>query len=150
METKETDVERRSKHRFGLDRELRYRVLNEEGLIQFGAGRTRDISSSGVAFASDVDLPNGCFVELSISWPAMLNQSLPMRLIVFGRILRSRRGQAVASIEKYEFRTGARALGATLPQREDSMLRRWVDGIRKEYARLGVAPCHSYTLAAVP
>jgi len=62
----------------------------------------------------------------------LLDESCPMRLIVFGRVIRSEGGRSACSIDKYEFRTQARALHLANPIRTDSMLQRWADGVRKE------------------
>jgi len=78
-------------------------------------------------------------VELSISWPVLLDESCPMRLIVFGRVLRCTSRKAVCSIEKYEFRTQARTYQQTTTIRTDTMLQRWADGIRKENLRTSLA-----------
>ena len=55
----------------------------------------------------------------------------PMRLIVFGRILRCTGRKAVCTIDKYEFRTQARTVQTTPAIRADTMLQRWADGMRK-------------------
>ncbi|MGA2269536.1 MAG: hypothetical protein ABSH44_13790 [Bryobacteraceae bacterium] len=51
------------------------------------------------------ELRPGTFIELSISWPALLDQTCPMRLIVFGRVLRGAGRTAACTLDKYEFRT---------------------------------------------
>ena len=129
-------TERRSKWRFTMHRELRYRVLDDDCVAGTGAGSTMDVSSAGVAFFADRPVVVGCFVELSISWPVLLDDSCPMRLIVFGRVVRTENSLSVCSVEKYEFRTQARGAsdGAGMA-RSDAMLQRWVDSLRKEYAR---------------
>jgi len=97
-----------------------------------GHGQTIDIGSGGVAFAAEGALTKGSFIELSISWPVLLDENCPMRLIVFGRILRVQAKRAACSIDKWEFRTQARTLQAVPSQpRADGMLKRWADGIRK-------------------
>jgi hypothetical protein len=64
-----------------------------------------------------------------------------MRLIAFGRVLRSEGGLTACTIDKYEFRTQGRiALVKPLPlTRNDSMLQRWASGIRKESMKSSVA-----------
>ncbi len=97
------------------------------------------MGSGGVAFGTEGPLTPGGYVELSISWPVLLDESCPMRLIVFGRVLRCTGRKAVASIEKYEFRTQARTFQQTTAIRTDTMLQRWADGIRKENLRTSLA-----------
>ena len=80
----------------------------------------------------DQPLTMGAFVELSISWPVLLDQTCPMRLIAFGRVVRIEGKRAACTIDKYEFRTQARKPQVVTPIRSDTMLQRWADGYRKE------------------
>ena len=131
-------TERRTKQRFFIEREIRYRILEEDQIIDSGTGKTLNISSGGVAFVADHDLHPGAFVELSISWPALLDNSCRMKLVAFGRVLRSEDRRVATTIEKYEFRTQARSgVDTSLSMRADSVLRRWVEGTRKEYVKAG-------------
>jgi hypothetical protein len=125
-------IERRNKFRFGIQRELRYKVLEDGAMIASGAGQTVNMGSAGVAFAGEHQLKPGAFVEVSISWPVLLDQTCPMRLIVFGRVLRSVGKKNVCSVDKYEFRTQSRTLQMPGVPRSDGMLQRWAEGIRKE------------------
>ena len=118
-------IERRAKVRFPMHRELRYKLLEGEAIIASGAGATCDMSSGGVAFTSDRPLATGAFIEISISWPVALEDGCPMRLIVFGRVLRSGLHRSACTVEKYEFRTQARTLQFAAPARHDSKLQRW-------------------------
>ena len=124
--------ERRAKYRFPIRREVRYKVLEDDTIVAAGSGETLDVSSGGVGMSIDQQLTLGAFIEVSISWPALLDATLPMRLIVFGRVVRTESGMAACTIDKYEFRTQARRLQIATPIRSDSMLQRWADGIRKE------------------
>jgi hypothetical protein len=124
--------ERRTKFRFVIQRELRYKMLEDGATIASGSGQTMNIGSGGVAFVAEQPLKPGAFVELSISWPVLLDQTCPMRLIIFGRVLRSSGKKSVSSIDKYEFRTQARTFQPAVVPRHDSMLQRWAEGVRKE------------------
>jgi hypothetical protein len=130
MQTKNS--ERRAKYRFRIERELRYKLTTDGVVVASGSGQTLDICSGGVAFTSAQPLASGAFVELSISWPMLLDETCPMRLVVFGRLLRCTGPTAVCSIDKYEFRTQSRSFQTTVATRSDAMLNRWVDGMRKE------------------
>jgi hypothetical protein len=55
-----------------------------------------------------------------------------MRLVASGRVLRSTLRKSVCSMDKYEFRTQARALRTTVMVRTESALDRWADYLRKE------------------
>jgi len=123
--------ERRSKVRFPMRREMRYKLLKDGASAESGVGETVDIGSGGIGFSVGHDLPVGAFLELSVSWPVLLDQSCPMRLIVFGRVVRNLGGKSACTIDKYEFRTQARVF-PTAPVRNDSMLQRWADAVRKD------------------
>jgi hypothetical protein len=62
-------------------------------------------------------LAPGRRMELSISWPAQLNNQCALQLVARGRVVRSsERGQAAVEIEQYEFRTSSSA-GASSTKR---------------------------------
>jgi hypothetical protein len=125
-------VDRRVKSRFSISREMRYKLLRDGSIIGSGNGQTINMSSGGVLFASDRNIEPETYVELSISWPVLLDNNCPMRLIVFGRLVHSADGRCACTIDKYEFRTQARALQTTVTVRNDSMLLKWAEGLRKE------------------
>ncbi len=104
------NTERRRSSRFPIEREVRYKTLNQRTEVLAGNGRTLNISSSGVLFTSDHDLPIGTRLELSISWPAQLNDRCLLNLVARGRVTRHNKGQLALQIQQYEFRTSSRAL----------------------------------------
>jgi len=124
-------AERRSKSRFAINREMRYKVLKDGVIVQSGSGQTLNMSSGGVAFLIDRNLDVQTYIELSISWPVLLDDDCPMRLIVFGRVLRSADGRCACTMDKYEFRTQSRTFQPAAV-RNDSMLRRWAEEVQKE------------------
>ena len=101
-------TERRKSSRFPIERELRYKTLNQRSEILAGCGKTLNISSSGVLFTSDHDLPVGTRLEVSISWPAQLNEKCLLNLVARGRVTRHTKGQLALQIQQYEFRTQSR------------------------------------------
>ena len=128
--------ERRSKWRFGVRRELRFKLVDDDRIVAMGTGRTVDISSAGVAFYTPQVLPSSGFVELSISWPALLDDSRPMLLVVFGRLVRGGVDLSACTMEKYEFRTQTREWQERpVAVRSDRELQRWVQSVRKEDAQ---------------
>jgi hypothetical protein len=44
-------------------------------------------------------------VELSMNWPFLLNDSCPMKLMIYGCVVCSNEKGAAVAIERYEFRT---------------------------------------------
>ena len=100
--------ERRRSSRFPIEREVRYKTLNQRAEILAGNGKTLNISSSGVLFTSDHDLAVGTRLEVSISWPAQLNEKCLLNLVARGRVSRHNKGQLALQIQQYEFRTQSR------------------------------------------
>jgi hypothetical protein len=86
-------------------REVRYRVLGGKRVKQAGCGKTLNMSSRGVLFTTESTLTEGEQIELAVSWPALLNGVLPLKLVAQGRLVRIEEKQAAIVIEKYEFRT---------------------------------------------
>lgn len=108
--------DRRSKPRHALQLALRYRVLGEEGAI--GYGTTRDINSGGVAFDLQETLPPGARVELIIDWPVALRGSVPLQLVVDGRIAWCGNGVAAIRTSRCQFCQRAKIMtagGSELP-----------------------------------
>lgn len=99
--------ERRTERRFGIQLAARYKMLYGQPIGETGAGRTLDFSSSGVWFSTQTRLTAGMPLELSIAWPVLFNDSVPLRLLVYGCVTRSNEHGAAAGIERYEFRTVA-------------------------------------------
>jgi hypothetical protein len=103
-------TERRANSRFAIQSELRY-LLNNETLIASGNGHTLNLSSRGVLFTTEQRLTVGSTVELSIGWPAKLDEICPLHLVILGRVVRSDARTAACTIEEFEFRTSASAHG---------------------------------------
>jgi hypothetical protein len=131
--------DRRAKSRFKIRRELRYKLLQEGKVVETGTGLTVDIGSGGVAFRSDRVFSAGEFVELSISWPVLLEASCPMQLSVLGKVLRSQGQRSVCSVDKYEFRTQARLARSDRAVRHDTVLQRWALPARRENLKAAAA-----------
>jgi hypothetical protein len=112
-------ADRRHSDRFPIEREVRYRAMNKRGGEEAGDGKTLNISSSGVLFTTAQMLLPGRRLEISINWPAQLNNKCALRLVARGRIVRFEKGSAALEIQQYEFRTAsasAAAVGApTVP-----------------------------------
>jgi hypothetical protein len=110
------DRERRIKRRFQIDQEVKYKMLYGQRIAETGVGRTMNVSSGGVWFSTQNMLTSGMPVELSMSWPVLLNDSCPMKLMIYGCVVRSNEKGAAVAIERYEFRTqGSRTFQNTVP-----------------------------------
>lgn len=105
MQSVEAIDERRSYKRYGIQLQLRWRVIRRRQAIESGTGRTIDMSTGGILFEADGDLPTGSSVELSIAWPMLLHKVAPLQLVVMGRIVRSNGGRVAIRMMAHEFRT---------------------------------------------
>ena len=107
--------ERRMKRRFLIGQEVRYKMLYGQRIAETGCGKTLNISSAGVWFTTDATLTAGMPVELSINWPVLLNDSCPMKLMIYGCVIRSSEKGAAVAIERYEFRTQGKSFQPSIP-----------------------------------
>lgn len=119
MDTNQND--RRQSDRFPIEREVRYSVMNRRSGEDPGEGRTINMSSAGVLFTSTQMLLPGRRLEVSISWPAQLNNKVALKLVARGRVVRYEHGCAALEIQQYEFRTQSAAAAATLAAPQPSM-----------------------------
>ena len=81
--------EKRCKRRFPIERELCYRILKNGRPAESGTGLTLDVSSGGIRFTCEQALPVDAKVEITMSWPATLENSCPLQLVGMGRMVRS-------------------------------------------------------------
>jgi hypothetical protein len=109
-------ADRRHSDRFPIEREVRYKILSKRSGEEIGDGKTVNISSSGVLFTAAHVLLPGRRLELSISWPAQLNNKCALKLVARGRIVRFEDGRAAMEIQQYEFRTQSSQPNAAGPQ----------------------------------
>ena len=105
--------DRRRSDRFPIERDVRYKVLNKKSNDEGGNGKTVNMSSSGVLFTAEHLLIPGKRVELSISWPAQLNNKTALKLVARGRVVRCDGETAAIEIQQYEFRTQGSGGGIT-------------------------------------
>ncbi len=102
--------ERRIKRRFSVEQDVHYKMLYGQRIAETGSGKTTNISSSGIWFSTQNMLSVGMPIEVSMAWPALLNDACPMKLMIYGCVVRSNEKGAAVAIERYEFRT--KAVGA--------------------------------------
>jgi PilZ domain-containing protein len=107
------DNDRRETDRFPIENELRYKLMEGKAIQIEGRGRTRNMSSGGILFTIETRLTPGYRVELSVDWPARLNETCGLKLVALGKIVRSDAETAAIQIEKYDFRTCAAAVAAS-------------------------------------
>jgi hypothetical protein len=101
------EPDRRATDRFPIESDLRYKLVESRQILETGQGRTLNMSSGGILFTAETRLPVGRRVELSVQWPAQLNERCGLNLVAAGRVVRSNSETAAIRIEKYDFRTRA-------------------------------------------
>ena len=106
-------AERRSRQRFRIVLDVSYTCLS--GRQPPGVGKVLDISSKGAWFTTECARKHGTRVELSVNWPARLNDISPLKLMIYGSVVRSENSAAAIRIEQYEFRTRASTPSPVLP-----------------------------------
>jgi hypothetical protein len=97
-------ADRRSAVRFPIEQNVRYRVFRR-GSTEVGFGQTINISSNGILFKAERALALGERLEVSVNWPAHLDNKCPLKLVTTGRVVRSEDQLAAIAIDRYEFRT---------------------------------------------
>ena len=95
-----------------IEQDVHFRILNKKDGDLESRGKTLNMSSSGVLFTTDQILLPGRRVELSINWPAQLDNKCALKLVARGRVVRFDKGTAAIEILQHEFRT--RRAGAQL------------------------------------
>lgn len=100
-------LERRSRQRFPLALAVEYRLLGKGR--RRGSGKTRNISSSGVLLeVTDRQSLSGS-IELTVSWPCLLDDECALKLVVKGRVVRSEGSDIAIQSIQHEFRTAGPA-----------------------------------------
>src|SRR5579871_1160158 len=113
----EQNDDRRGKRRFQIEQNCRYKLLYGSRVTETGIGKTLNISSSGLWFIAEGVLGPGLPVEISMTWPARLNDVCPMKLMIYGCVVRSDASGTALAIERYEFRTqGSHAILTTFEE----------------------------------
>ena len=97
--------------------EVRYSIAGRRGPVETGSGRTIDMSSSGLCFTTDRPLPIGQKLDVSIDWPARLDDDVQLQVVVSGVVVRATGAVIALRIERHEFRT-RRAGSSVVPRQE--------------------------------
>jgi DNA-binding NarL/FixJ family response regulator len=98
-------ADRRTNARFPCRLAVSYQALEHPFLSGEAVSETLNISSKGLLFATNEPFQPGQLLQVSVDWPARLENSVPLKLVAEGRIVRNANGQAAMRIDKYEFRT---------------------------------------------
>lgn len=100
----ERDAERREGQRFPIQQRVVYRAAIGKKILA-GCGETINMSSSGILFTLDHPLPKDIWVTIEVSWPVLLDNRKPIKLVTHGKVVRSLDGVVAVRIRDWEFRT---------------------------------------------
>lgn len=106
-ETIRDPSERRARRRFQIGQDVCYICLSGSRVDDEGVGKIVNVSSSGVRFTTEHTLNVGKRVEVTVEWPALIDDKCLMNLVIKGWVARSDSNSAAVKIEHYEFRTRA-------------------------------------------
>ena len=97
--------ERRSKQRYAIVTPLEYTVQLKPRLLVSGQGETINVSSNGLLFLANRQLPVGRPITLSVRWPVSLEGKIGLKLVVKGRTVWTQDNQVAVHFRNSEFRT---------------------------------------------
>ncbi len=97
------EIERRKAVRFPIEQAVCYKIFRRR-TIEFGLGRSVNISASGILFTAESVLTRGERAEVAVDWPIKLDNQHRLKLVVIGRVVRTEGKCAALSIERYEYR----------------------------------------------
>jgi hypothetical protein len=101
----EMSGERRSNRRYPIELPARYRVISHDQTITEGVGVTSNMSSGGIALASDAELTPSSIIEVWVTWPVVLDSVSCVELHIAGLVVRSSGLGAAIQIKRHEFET---------------------------------------------
>ena len=104
-EAAHSGANRRTNVRFPVRLAVNYQALEHPFFSGTAVSETLNISSKGLLFATSHPLQPGQLLQVSVDWPARLENEIPLKLVAEGRVIRVVEGQAAVRIDKYEFRT---------------------------------------------
>jgi hypothetical protein len=110
-------TERRRKRRYPLALHVRWKLIPVRSVPETGTGTTKDVSSGGILFCPNKELPEGHQLEMSISWPVLLENFPALQLAVSGLVIRTTENGSAVRILNHEFRTMAREGGESPQER---------------------------------
>jgi PilZ domain-containing protein len=96
-------MERRSKTRYPLVLQVRYRTLGRR--LRLGQGEVVNLSSSGALVDSRHQLELGEELEVQMEWPSLLDGCVPLQLIAIARTVRCGPSSFAVRFRRHQFRT---------------------------------------------
>ena len=112
-------------HWYPIPLPLHYKATSKHGMV-LGFGQTRMMSSQDIIFAADDGLKPGMEAQIALAWPFLLDNRVPLQLVLDTTITGTQDGVAEARILAHHFRTRRAAEVSThlvLAQRDASSSR---------------------------
>jgi hypothetical protein len=95
--------EKRAHRRYPLQLPVRYSVLQGHAFAVSGAGLTENLSSGGVAFASNTAMDIGSAIDVWVSWPVCGQETSTLELRMTGRVVRSSGAETAVQVKRCDF-----------------------------------------------
>jgi hypothetical protein len=96
-------LERRSKLRYPLVLNVRYRILRRK--LHSGVGQAVNLSSGGALVASQQELGLGEELEINIEWPPLLDGCIALQLVAIASVVRCAPSSFAVRFRRHQFRT---------------------------------------------
>jgi hypothetical protein len=93
--------------RFPIQEEVRYKCLKGSRTFAIGVGKTLEVGSRQLCFTTEQPLKLNQRLEITMNWPARLDSTCLMKLVILGRVISSEPESVVVRIDRHEFRTRA-------------------------------------------
>jgi hypothetical protein len=90
---------------YPISLQLRYIATSKLGSVLRGFGQTIGMSSKEIVLAPGEGLQPGMIAEIFVAWPRLLDNRIPLQLVLQVTITGSQYGMAVARLRAYDFRT---------------------------------------------
>src|SRR5215469_3506521 len=90
---------------YPISLQLRYKSISKPGSVLRGFGQTIVMSSKEIVFAPGEGLQPGMIAEIVVAWPRLLDDRIPLQLVLQVTITGSQYGMALARLTAYDFRT---------------------------------------------
>ena len=121
--------ERRQWRRFPIECPVSFQMLNGPAAGKTGRGVTVNMGSRGVLLATPHHVPKGVLLEVSVRWPAKLDNRNELKLVLSGWVVRSEEGKVAVGIRKHEFRVVGRRGLFVIGRRQASLPKTAVAGL---------------------
>jgi hypothetical protein len=95
---------RRSQHRYSLDRKMAYRLCGDARQGSWKQGRVVDMSATGIRLALSNPPAIGALLEVVMDWPGIYHGRPEVRLFLSGTVCRSLVDGVALCITNHDFR----------------------------------------------